>query len=95
MSDTQKFTIIGIEPSKGSFKDEKTNRDIAYDSTNFRVLVPNKNGIGMKEAVHKMAGSDNYGKFKDLTLPCDADFEFELEFNGKFPKTKLVAVEVI
>lgn len=95
MSDKQNFTIIGIEPSKGSFKDQATGRDIAYDSTNFRVLVPNKNGVGMKEAVHKMPGSVNYTKYKDLKLPCDGQFEFELEFNGKFPKTKLVAVEVL
>ena len=95
MSQVQEFTIVGIEPSSGQFKDDKTGREVSYDSTNFRVLVPNKAGIGQKEVVHKMPGSVNFSKYKDLTLPCTANFEFELEFNGKFPKTKLVAVEVI
>ena len=94
MSQKQEFTIIGIEPSAGQFTDDKTGRTVNYDLTNFRVLIDNKNGVGKKEVVHKMAGSVNYNRFKDLDLPCDAEFEFELEFNGKFPKTKLINVSV-
>lgn len=93
MSQVQGFTIIGIEPSKGSFQND-AGQNVDYDSTNFRVLIDNKNGIGKKETVHKMAGSVNYQRFKDLVLPCEGDFEFELEFNGKFPKTKLINVSV-
>ncbi|MCK4088104.1 hypothetical protein HCY58_13740 [Acinetobacter radioresistens] len=92
MSQKQVFTVIGIDPSQGTFTDQKTGRNVNYDSTNFNVLVPVKNGHGMKAAVQKMPGAGNYQRFKDIQLPCEMEFEFNLEFSGQFPKTTLINV---
>lgn len=95
MSNKQVFTVVGIEPSQGTFVDQKTGRNVNYDSTNFYVLVPVKQGHGSKVAVQKMAGSSNYQRYKDMPVPCDCEFDFNLEFTGQFPKTTLLNVVVL
>ncbi|MFV5307364.1 hypothetical protein [Acinetobacter baumannii] len=39
-----------------------------------------------------MAGSSNYQRYKDMALPCECEFDFNLEFTGQFPKTTLLNV---
>lgn len=97
MAELQRFTIVGIDPSVGEFFDDKKKQNVSYDALNFRVQSENKKGIGFIEVVHKMRGDalKNYEKFKHLELPCEADFEFRIEFNGKFPKFELVNVSIV
>mgnify|MGYP000574933554 CR=1 FL=1 len=94
MAEIMRFTVTGITPMKGEFVNERGEK-VAYDNLNFYVQTPNKKGIGFVEVVHKMSGSKLFEKYKDLDLPMEADFEFQIEFKGKFPKLTLVSVNPV
>lgn len=88
----QVFLVTGIEPSKGDGVDQKTGRPFKWDSTNFYIQVPVKNGVGFKGSVQKLPSHLNYDRFKNVNVPCEMEFEFNLEFSGQFPKTTLLNV---
>ena len=92
MNNKQVFLVTGVEPSKGEGNDPKNGRAFQWDSTNFHIQVPTKQGHGTKGATQKMTGSINYDRFKNLPLPCECDFEFFMEFIGQFPKATLINV---
>lgn len=94
MAEILRFTVTGITPSKGDFTNDQKEH-VKYDSLNFHVQTPNKRGIGFVELIHKMPDSSLFKKYEHLDLPIEADFEFQLEFKGKFPKLTLVSVDPV
>lgn len=96
MSNSQKFTVIGIEPSKGEFTATEGNnkgQTVPYDYTNFHILTDSKKGIGQTSVIKKMKGSINYERYKNINLPAHAEFTFETDFTSRFPVINLVAVD--
>lgn len=92
MNTKQVFLVTGIEPSKGDMTDPKTGKPFSWDSTNFHIQVPTKQGHGFKGATQKMSGSINYERFKNIQTPCEMEFEFSIEVNGQFLKSTLTNV---
>lgn len=80
-----KGTLTGIKKSKGSGVIE--GQDRKWDSTTFYILseLPskNENAIGMATQDYKFGTSDEFEKWRHMTLPVVVDVELTITTNGK------------
>lgn len=87
------FTVVGLHKSKGTFNNY--GRSIDYDNlvvTAIRPFTDNQTregAIGHTFEQFKIKGSENFHLYKNVTLPCQAEFVFEADFSSGKIKSKL------
>src|SRR5690606_20688103 len=96
---TQKFIVHGITVSEGVFTPTEgfnAGKEVAFDNLKFLCSVPleQENSLGMKEITHvlKKGGLTNFARFKNVELPAEGTFHFELDFSKRNPIPKLINV---
>lgn len=99
---TEKTYMLGAWASKGSFKDEKTGADKAYDSTKVRLMQVDRvagSGRALGYGDHVWGDSTNFEKIKHLDPSRVGPILVEIEYEPETKPTKtqdgrMVDVEV-
>ncbi len=94
MKFNSRITVVGMKSSKGTLEN-----GTAYDSTKVYALVDldasKGNAKGMAVGEFNLGSSEEFGKFKHLPFPFEADAEMEIVTSGKVAKTIMHAVKPV
>ncbi|MDO4450352.1 MAG: competence protein CoiA family protein [Moraxella sp.] len=93
MSNNPVFIVVGLHKSKGTFNNY--GRSIDYDNLVITAIRPftdyqiREGAIGHTFEQFKIKGSENFSLYRDIKLPCEAEFVFEADFSSGRIKSKL------
>jgi hypothetical protein len=86
MKFVSRIHVVGMKSSKGTLENGN-----AYDSTKVYALVDldasKGNAKGMASSEFNLGTSEEFGKYKHLPFPFEADAEMEIVTSGKVSKT--------
>ena len=93
MSFKNDFVVTGAKPSSGSFTNDKGEM-VSYDTCNFYVQMPLKDGKGFASVEYKFGKSAEFNTLFPVELPAMATIEFEQLTTGKGRvQTNIVGIE--